>query len=544
MKSRKFYPLLFGGLLVLLIIFSLVLAGTGGFHSDIQILDQVASRISEDYVEDLNVDTLVAAGINGMLDRLDPYSEYLEPKPLGQLMEDTRGSFEGIGIEIAIQAESLTVVSPLEGSPAFRAGLAAGDRIVTIDGKSTAGMSTEDAARLLRGPRGTEVKIEILRAGLPEPAPFTLQRDVIELKAVPYYGIVGNGIGYVRLTRFSDKASGEVAQALAELKKGDLKGLILDLRSNPGGLLEEAVAVSELFLEPNELVVETRGRRTDQNQRFFSTHPPLLPDVPLAVTVDEGSASAAEIVAGAIQDWDRGVVVGNPTFGKGLVQSLLGLPEGRALKLTTARYYTPSGRSIQRPDRAGSLKADTAAMEKFKTRKSGRMVTGGGGINPDVVTAREKYTPVEIELNRRALIWEFGVHYASEHPGIKEDFEITGSVLDDFRHFLKEKNFAYHSAAEEELKKLDSLAKEGGYSETTQKKLGELKTALEAEKEKDFQSSLGYIRRQLKEAILTRTLGDKVKYSLVWIKTHPELVKAKEILASRELYKKLLASNR
>lgn len=544
MKSQKFYAVLFGSLLTLLVVFSLVLAGSGDFLSSVRMLDQVVAKIAENYVEDVSVDTLVSAGIYGMLGQLDPYSEFLEPKPLDQLMEDTRGSFEGIGIEIAIQADSLTVVTPLEGSPASRAGLAAGDRIVTINGKPTAGMSTEDAARLLRGPKGTEVQVEIMRSGPVEPIPFTITRGVIEIKAVPYYGMVGGGIGYVRLSRFSGQTAEELAQAVSELKKEDLKGLILDVRSNPGGLLEEAVKVSDLFLEPNQLVVETRGRRTDQNQKFFSSRSPLLPDVPLVVAVDEGSASAAEIVAGAVQDWDRGVVVGNQTFGKGLVQSLLGLPEGRALKLTTARYYTPSGRSIQKQERAGSLKNDSAAVEKFKTKKSGRTVMGGGGIIPDVETEKAKYAPLEIELGRRALIWEFGVHYAGDHPGIKEDFEITDPVIAEFRRFLKAKKFTYRSAAEEELKKLDSLAKENNFSAGTKSKLLELKISLETEKEQEFQASLDFIRRQLKEAILIKAFGDRVKYRLVWMKAHPELVKAKEILISKEQYKKLLASAR
>lgn len=545
MKSRKFYAVLFGGILTLLVVFSLVLAGSGDFYSSVRIMDQVAAKVAENYVEDVNIDTLVSAGIYGMLGQLDPYSEYLEPKPLDQLIEDTRGSFEGIGIEIAIQADSLTVVTPLEGSPASRAGLVAGDRIVTIDGKPTAGISTEEAAKLLRGPKGTEVNVGIMRGGASEPIPFTITRGLIELKAVPYYGMVGDGIGYIRLNRFSNQAAEELAQAVEELKKQNPKGVILDLRANPGGLLEEAVGISELFLQPNQLVVETRGRRTDQNQKFFSGRPSILPDVPLVVAVDEGSASAAEIVAGAVQDWDRGVVVGNQTFGKGLVQSLLGLPEGRALKLTTARYYTPSGRSIQKQERAGGLKNDSAATaEKFKTKKSGRTVVGGGGITPDVETERPKYSPLEIELGRRALIWEFGVHYSDDHPDIRENFEVTEPVITEFRRFLKEKKFSYRSAAEEELKKLDSLAREGTFSATTQKKLDELKLALEAEKEKEFTASLDFIRRQLKESILTKVFGDKAKYPLVWMKAHPELVKAKEILVSKERYKKLLASAR
>jgi len=544
MKSQKFYAVLFGAMLGLLIVFSLVLAGSGDFLSNLQLFDQVIVKIGENYVEEVNADSLVTAGIYAAVDKLDPYTEFLEPKPLGQLMEDTRGKFEGIGVEIAIQADTLTVVSPLEGSPAFRAGVLAGDRIVTIEGKPTAGMTTEDAARLLRGPRGTEVKVEIMRDGAGEPLPFTLKRDVIEIKAVPFYGMVGDGIGYVRVNRFSDQTSEEVANAVSELKKENLKGLILDLRSNPGGLLEEAIAVSELFLEPQQLIVETRGRRMDQNKKIVSARPPVLPNVPLVVAVNEGSASASEIVAGAIQDWDRGVVVGEQTFGKGLVQSLVNLPNGRALKITTARYYTPSGRSIQKPERAGSLKADSAKTEKFVTKNSGRTVFGGGGILPDVVTPDEKFTALEFELGRRGLIWEFGVHYVSAHPNLKENFEVTPEVVAEFRRFLKDKKFSYTSAAEEQLKKLDSLAKENQFSDATRSKLAELRSALQNEKEKEFQASLDYIRRGLKESILTKAFGDKVKYALVWMKTHPELVKAKEILVSQEQYKKLLASAR
>lgn len=541
MTKQKFYAVLFGTLLVSLVIFGLVLAGSGEFAPAVRLFELVATKIGESYVEPVNPDTLVAAGIEGMVSHLDPYTEYLEPQPLDQLLEDTRGSFEGIGVEIVIQSESLTVVSPLEGSPASRVGVLAGDRIVTIGGKPTAGMSTSDAAKLLRGPRGTEVKIEVLRQGAAALLPITIKRDVIEIKAVPYYGMVGDGIGYVRLNRFADQSTEELNEALTALKKENLKGLILDLRSNPGGLLEQSISTANLFLETGSLIVETHGRRADQNQKFFATQPAILPNVPLVVTVDEGSASASEIVAGAIQDWDRGVVVGNSTFGKGLVQSLINLPNGRALKITTARYYTPSGRSIQKPERAGALKADSAAIEKFKTQVTGRTVTGGGGIKPDVVTAKETFTPLAFEIGGRGLIWEFGVHYAGEYPELKQDFEVTEGVMAEFRRFLKQKKFAYTSAAEEELKKLDSLAKTEKFSAATQKKLEELKTALQAEKEHEFAASLPYIRRQLKESILTKAFGEKVKYPLVWMKTHPELVKAREILTSGAEYRRLLA---
>jgi carboxyl-terminal processing protease len=222
------------------------------------------------------------------------------------------------------------------------------------------------------------------------------------------------------------------------------------------------------------------------------------------------------------------------------VQSLINLPNGRALKITTARYYTPSGRSIQKPERAGGLKVDSA-VEKFKTQITGRTVAGGGGIVPDVMTAKETFTPLIFELGRRGLSWEFGVRYAGDHPELKQDFEVTEAVIAEFRRFLREKKFDYTSAAETELKRLDSLAEAEKFSAATKKKLEELKTALQTEKEHEFQSSLPYIRRQLKESIITRAFGEKVKYALVWMKTHPELVKAKEILTSREEYRKLLA---
>ena len=547
--------LFLGVAIIGLLIGGLVYALTDNLYANLEEFNQVASVVSSHYMEDIDSEDLIKAGIKGMLGILDPYSEYLDPKQYHALLEDTHGQFEGLGIEIAIKDGWLTVISPLEDTPAERMGIQAGDRIIKIKGISTEGITIEEAVKKLRGKKGTVVHVTIEREGIKKPMEYAIERDVISIRAVPYYGVAGEGIGYVRLNRFSDISADELREAVSELLRENIKGLILDLRGNPGGLLSQAVAAASVFLEPDRLVVETKGKAKSQNKEHYSFGKPLFPEFPLAVLVDEGSASGSEIVAGAIQDWDRGVIIGDTTFGKGLVQSVIKLKDGSGLKLTTAKYFIPSGRSIQKPE---DLKSSITSMEenseakkdesdstqekqKFFT-KGGREVYGGGGIAPDVVVHYEDLSPLEYNLLAKLSFFDFAVHYTATHPQLPQDFEVNHAMLSEFKQFLKNKDFNYQTSSELELEKLKEAVTEEERSEAVNQQIAELEKLLKAEKENDFSRSKEYIKSEIKENVLVKLYGQNAKYEGVWFKHHPQIKKAIEILSNPEEYEELLTS--
>jgi carboxyl-terminal processing protease len=547
---------LFAGVAIIaLLIGGLVYALADSLYTSLEEFGQVASVVNSHYMEDVDSEDLIRAGIKGMLETLDPYSEYLDPKRHRALLEDTHGQFEGLGIEIAIKDGWLTVISPLEDTPAERMGIQAGDRIVEIEGVSTEGITTEEAVTKLRGKKGTVVNITVEREGMKEPMEYAIERDVISLRAVPYYGLAPGGIGYVRLNRFSDISSDELKEAVSDLLREDIKGLILDLRGNPGGLLTQAVTVTSVFLEPDRLVVETKGKAKSQNKEFRSSGKPLYPELPLAVLVDGGSASGSEIVAGAIQDWDRGVIIGDTTFGKGLVQNVIQLKDGAGLKLSTAKYLIPSGRSIQKsedlPGTVSSADAEaeeevdapdsSTARQKFFT-KGGRVVYGGGGIAPDVVVPYEQLSPLEYNLLAKLSFFDFAVHYTVTHPDLPRDLEVDDAMLLEFKQFLETKDFKYQTSSEVELEELKEALKEEAASEQITSRVKELERLLKAEKEKNFERSREYVRSEIKENILVKLYGQSAKYEGVWFERHSQIKRAIQILSNPKEYKSLLSS--
>ncbi len=322
-------------------------ASPDDLYKQLKLFSQVLDIVQQNYIKEPNPQKLIYGAIQGMLSNLDPHSSFLRPEDYKELQIETKGSFTGIGIEITLRDGILTIVAPIEGTPAWRAGLKPGDKIIKINGKPTKGMSLIEAVRLLRGPKGTKVTISILRKGWTELKDITIVRDVIPIKSVHYFTIEP-GYGYIRITNFQEKTYREVIQALNKLERENdpMKGLIIDLRNNPGGLLESAVRVADEFLD-HGLIVYTEGRLKPQNLRFEATPNTRKHPYPIAVLVNEGSASASEIVAGALQDHKRAIIVGTRTFGKGSVQTIIPLPDGSAVRLTTAEYFTPNGRSIQ-----------------------------------------------------------------------------------------------------------------------------------------------------------------------------------------------------
>ena len=317
-------------------------------YEDLKVFTDVLGFIQKDYVEETKSKDLIYGAIKGMLETLDPHSAFMPPNMYKEMQEETKGRFEGLGMEVTIKDGILTVVSPIEDTPAYKAGVLAGDQIIKIDGESTKNLNLLDSVKRLRGPRGTKVTITIMREGFAKPRDFTLVRDVIPVRSVRHE-LLEKNYGYVRLSQFQEKTDGEfekAMKALEEESKGTLKGLILDLRNNPGGLLESAAQIVDRFIDSG-LIVSVEGRKEDQNRKYYAHPGSHITQYPLVVLVNGGSASGAEIVAGAIQDQGRGIIVGTQTFGKGSVQSIIPLKDGSGLKLTTARYYTPNGRSIQ-----------------------------------------------------------------------------------------------------------------------------------------------------------------------------------------------------
>lgn len=523
-------------------------------HDDLytytKLYSNIAFRIEARYVEEVDTKDLIYAGIKGMMKTLDPFSEFLESKAYDRIMETTSGRYSGLGMTIFMKDNVVTVVSPMEGTPAYRMGLKAGDKIVKIDGESTEGMTTEEASRLMRGLEGTKVTLTIEREGVEEPLEYTITRAVIEIKTVPYYGVVEGKYGYIRLASFGQQADTELQEAIEDLRSRDIEGLILDLRSNGGGLLTEAVTSTSLFLEKGKLIVYTRGRVQGQNKEYNSLSQPVLGEIPLVVLVDQNSASASEILSGAIQDWDRGIIVGNPTFGKGLVQQIYDMGDGTALKLTTAKWYIPSGRCIQKeshsrphPEEFAETEPDSSETEKkreeFQT-KGGRIVYGGGGVVPDIELEKHSYTPLQLNLERLSMFFDFSVSYTAQHPDLPEDFEVTDEMIQEFKGFLKEEDFSYKNSMELDFEKLEKTAKKEGAAERMGEQIEGLRWAIELEKEREFVENLDYIKKSMKRDMLTRLYGQKAVYEQVVLKTDRHIQKALELLKNKDEYRKIL----
>ncbi len=422
-------------------------------YANLDVFVEVLKRVQDHYVDPVEPAAMIEGAVEGMLKDLDPYSQFLNDQNFGQLQDQTRGSFSGIGIVVGIRDGYPTVISPIEGSPAWDAGLHSGDIIVAINGASSAGITVEDAAKQLRGQDGTSVQVTVRREGNDGQQDYSLTRREIVTKSVPYAFVVGKDLGYVRLAAFSETSGEEVRAALDDLRRQGARRFVLDMRLNPGGLLSEAVGVAEQFVPKGNLVVSTRGRAKNQNQRYYASASHADVRSPLVVLVDDGSASAAEIVAGALQDLDRALVVGRTTFGKGSVQSVFPLRGTQsALKLTTALYYTPAGRSIHRAvhledaeladsdggeGREPEASADTAVARPVHHTAAGRVVYGGGGITPDVVVLSDTLPPLAQRIEQRGLAFRFANRWVNTHPGAKVPAEVTGALWTEYVAFVR-----------------------------------------------------------------------------------------------------------
>jgi carboxyl-terminal processing protease len=431
-------------------------SSTDDLRSSVENFTSVLDVVQSNYAEPVDVDRAVYQGaIPGMLRMLDPHSNFFDSRQYALLREDQRGKYYGVGMVVAARESHTIVVAPYVDAPAFKAGLRPGDVIAKVDDKSTDGLSTTEVADMLKGPKGTIVKIQVSREGWSDPLNFNVTRDEIPRHSVDIVTMLKPGIGYVRLTQFNETTDREVADALKQLGANSLDGLVLDMRNNPGGLLNEAVAVGDIFLEKNQLIVSYHGRSAPE-RRFYAIRGNQGMNVPLVILVNNNSASAAEIVTGAVQDHDRGLVVGETTFGKGLVQTVTPLSENTGLALTTARYYTPSGRLIQRDYKSISLyeyhyeRKVPEHPTEIRQTDSGRQVTGGGGITPDIVVDAPKYSKFQDEMFREDVFFpqEQGVggftrYFLGTRPTITHSFEVDDKVMKDFRDYLAKHNIRY-----------------------------------------------------------------------------------------------------
>ena len=517
-------------------------------RKNIGLFGRVYREITAKYVDEVDPEDFLRAGIEGMLATLDPYTVYFDKKAGENLKIMTTGKYGGLGIQIGIRGKDkvLTVIAPIEGTPAARLGIHAGDRIIEIEGNSTKGYSLEKTVSLLRGKPGTKVTITISRAGVSEPLHFTITREEITVKDVPYYGFIEDGIGYIKLSRFSKNAGSELERAIKDLHGKGLEGLILDLRSNPGGLLQAAVEVSDKLVKKEGLIVSTKGRMAGANQEYRAVEDPVLGEIPLVVLVNGGSASASEIVAGAVQDLDRGVVIGTPTFGKGLVQTVIALDRENSLKITTAKYYTPSGRLIQRVDYFNhedaqsplvSGEGEPGEREEFETA-SGRAVYGEGGIEPDIEVEVPRPDRLGIELWRQGMFFNFAVDFFSRHPDL-DTVIVDDSVVEDFKEYLQKVEFTYKIEGMKELEDLKKKVEDKHYGPDVLTEIDKLRGMLEAEKDGDFDKSRQYIQHGLEAEIADKLSGPAGRYQASF-KWDPQVIRAVGVLQKPDVYQKVL----
>jgi carboxyl-terminal processing protease len=424
-------------------------------YSYLDLFTDTLDKVERGYVEDVDSKELMYGAIRGMLATLDPYSMFLDEEEFRDFQVTTEGEFGGLGIQITVRDGVLTVVSPVEGTPAYDLGIQSGDRIVGIEGESTHGITVDEAITKLRGEPGTKVNITIRREGLEELLDYTVTRDIIKIDSVPYAVLLDGDVGYVRVARFSRTSAEELSAKLDELEEAGMKSLVLDLRSNPGGLLTQAVDVSDIFLDTGELIVSTRGRMQGQNQSFHARTPARFSrDFPIVVLVNGGSASASEILAGAIQDWDRGIVVGTTSFGKGSVQTLMRLrplTKECAMKLTTAKWYMASGRAIEKPERWTAMADAGDAEEGGETKEErpeyrtagGRVVYGGGGVTPDIEIEPQTRPDLVVDLERREEFFEFAIEYAASHELRDGAITVDANMWSEFVDFLGRDEFEF-----------------------------------------------------------------------------------------------------
>ncbi len=513
----------------------------------LDIFSTLFKEVNAYYVDDVDPKKLVDKGIKGMLESLDPYTDYIPEEEQEAFSIQTTGQYAGMGALIGVVNKKTVITHPYLGFPAQLAGLWVGDEIISVNGTNVQGKPTAEVSALLKGKPKTQLEVSVRRYGVKDPIVFKIQRDRIKVSNVVYYGITDGQVGYIKLDDFTPGAGKEVEEAVVKLKGQGAKSLIIDLRDNPGGLLYEAVNIVNLFIPKGLEVVATKGKVPEWNKSYVTLNNPLDTDIPLVVLTSGGSASASEIVAGALQDYDRALLIGEKTFGKGLVQTTRPLAYNAQLKVTTAKYYIPSGRCIQALDYAnrksdGTVEkfADSLKVE-FKTKK-GRSVYDGGGLDPDILVKHEPFASAVEELARRNFFFEYAIVYRATHPqgpASMSNFQLTEAEYNAFVDWVRKQQFEYATELESKADQLIAAAREERYYEVLKSDLAELKKKIANNKESDWVRYKSEISSLLEEQIAFhyRLNTGLAEISLT---RDQEIIEAKKILTNSSAYLKLL----
>ncbi len=516
------------------------------WSKNLEIFHSLIRELELYYVDETDPGKMIKTGIDQIMRSLDPYTVYYPESQVEDIQLMTTGEYGGVGALIGQDSAGVYISDPYEGTPASKAGLRAGDRILKVDGKSVADKSTKDISPMMKGTIGTTLELTVERPYVKGQLTFNLIRDKIKFENVPYFGKLSDGSGYIRLTGFTEGASAEVKKALINLKEQGAKGIVLDLRNNPGGLLIEAVDIVNLFVPRGQEIVSTRGKSKMWEARYACRYEPVDTLIPVAVLVNSGSASASEIVAGAMQDLDRGVIIGQRTYGKGLVQTTRDLSYNAKIKLTTAKYYIPSGRCIQALDYT-NRRADGSVghipdslVTEFKTKR-GRIVKDGGGVLPDFIVDAQMLSGMVTNLYYQNMIFDYATRYRNSHEQIDAPgaFEFKDTDYQDFRDYLVTKKFTYETESENALDDLIKLAKKEKYLERSQATLDELKSKLSHNLDKDLEAFKPEIKQILSDEIVGRYYFQRGRIEFM-LRDDDGLTRAQSLLANPDEYSKKL----
>lgn len=517
-------------------------------NKQLDIFTNLFREVNMYYVDETEPSAMMEEAIGEMLNELDPYTVYIPESDVEDFRIRQTGQYGGIGATIRVIGDYVAIEQPYKGFAADNAGLRSGDLIIAIDGKDMKGATPQDVSNLLKGTPGSSAELTIRRYG--EDQQVTLVREDIQVKSVPYYGMLNHEIGYVTLRSFTDKASPEIMEAIEDLKTNyGMKSLVLDLRGNPGGLLSEAINVSNLFIEKGEVVVSTRGRIRELDQVYRSLREPFDTEMPLAVLIDKGSASASEIVAGTIQDLDRGIVVGERSFGKGLVQQSRPLSYGAQVKITIAKYYTPSGRCIQAINYAernedGSVARVPDSLRTAYQTEAGRTVLDGGGIDPDVSVEGEKMSGILYSLMLNGHLFEYATLFVQNHEGENfpspQEFHLSEADWKAFVDFLQDKEYHYETKTETILQNLERAAESENYQGALEGEIESLKNALANQKSNDLETHREQIQHILEREIVGRYYYEEGEIEFM-LRDDDRLLEAMNILSNSQSYREILA---
>lgn len=523
-----------------------VSAQSNGFEviKSLELMDNIHQNLEKFYVDVPNTGRISKVAIDAMLKELDPYTVYYHESNMEDFRLMTTGQYGGIGAVIRKIGEYVFIAEPYEGNPADKAGVRAGDKILSIDGKDMRNKPSDEVSSSLKGPKGTTIQLKVLRGDKELTLPIT--RDEIKIPDVPFSGMMNNTVGYIRLSSFTQTASTEVKKAFMELKDKGMKELIFDLRGNGGGLLIEAVRIVNLFVEKDQMVVNTKGRVEEENRVYKTTEAPMDLNIPLVVLVDGGSASASEIVAGSLQDLDRAVIVGQTSFGKGLVQRTYDLKYGSKIKLTIAKYYTPSGRCVQKLDyyekNAGKkAKEIPDSLIKIFHTKNGREVIDARGIEPDVKVEEREFSRLTAMLIVNNLVFNYTNQYYDKHPTIAPagEFRLSDADYEDFKKMVVKDTFDYNTASEEELKKVRKIAEEEGYFSDMEDIYKQMMAKVTPSKERDLEKFKKEIKQIIENEIVARYYYQKGRAQDSF-KEDDALQKALTIINDKAVYSKIL----